>query len=42
MLREPFVEDIALLEEVTGRSYDEWRVHRDGDSFHTRQTQRAG
>ena len=41
-LRRPFLEDIALLEEVTGRSYDEWRVHRDGDSFHTRQTQRAG
>ncbi|MGZ4436393.1 MAG: sulfotransferase family protein [Nocardioidaceae bacterium] len=36
-LRAPFLEDIALLEKVTGESYDDWRVHRDGDSFHTRQ-----
>ena len=40
-LRRPFLEDIGLLEEVTGRSYDEWRVHRDGDSFATRQSQRV-
>ena len=40
-LRRPFLEDIALLEEVTGESYDDWRSHRDGDSFHTRQSQRA-
>jgi hypothetical protein len=40
-LRRPFLEDIDLLEEVTGTSYDEWRVHRDGDSFHTRASQHA-
>lgn len=40
-LRRPFLEDIALLEEVTGRSYDAWRVHRDGDSFATRAAQRV-
>jgi len=39
-LREPFLEDIALLEELTGESYEDWRTHRDGDSFHTRQSQR--
>jgi hypothetical protein len=40
-LRRPFLEDIDLLEQVTGKSYDEWRVHRDGDSFHTRQSERS-
>ena len=40
-LRRPFLEDIDLLEQVTGSSYDEWRVHRDGDSFHTRQSARS-
>jgi hypothetical protein len=40
-LRTPFLEDIALLEELVGESYDDWRAHRDGDSFHTRQAQRA-
>ena len=39
-LRRPFLEDIDLLEEVTGESCDDWRVHRDGGSFHTRQSQR--
>ena len=41
LLRRPFLEDIALLEQVTGESYDDWRAHRDGGTFHTRQTQRA-
>jgi hypothetical protein len=40
-LREPFLEDIALLEELTRESYEDWRTHRDGDSFHTRQSQRT-
>jgi hypothetical protein len=40
-LRRPFLEDIALLEEITGESYDDWRTHRDGTSFHTRQAQRS-
>jgi Sulfotransferase family len=36
LLREPFLPDIELLEQVTGQSFDDWRLHRDGDSFHTR------
>ena len=39
MLREPFLEDIALLEDLTGESFDDWREHRAGDSFHTRRAQ---
>lgn len=38
----PFLPDIALLEQVTGQSFDDWRTHRAGDSFHTRSTQRVG
>lgn len=41
-LREPFLEDIELLEKVTGESFDLWREHRDGDSFHTRARSRNG
>jgi hypothetical protein len=41
VLRTPFLEDIALLEQVTGESYDDWRQHRDGGSFHTRRSQLA-
>jgi hypothetical protein len=41
-LREPFREDLALLEEVTGESFSDWRSHRAGDSFHTRRSRRAG
>jgi hypothetical protein len=40
-LREPFLEDIALLEQLTGESFDDWRAHRDGDSFATRQSARS-
>jgi hypothetical protein len=36
MLRQPFLDDIALLEDVTGESFDDWRRHRDGGSFQTR------
>lgn len=35
-LLEPFLDDISLLEEVTGESFDTWREHRAGDSFHSR------
>jgi hypothetical protein len=35
-LRTPFLEDIDLLERVTGESYDDWRSHREGATFHTR------
>ena len=38
----PFLPDIELLEQVTGQSFDDWRTHRDGDSFHTRSAQRVG
>ena len=37
VLREPFLEDITLLEEITGQSFGDWRAHRDGDTFHSRQ-----
>jgi len=40
-LRRPFLEDIDLLESVTGEEYAEWREHRDGHSFHTRLSQRV-
>jgi hypothetical protein len=39
-LLEPFLEDIALLEQVTGESFNAWRKHRDGSSFHSRKTER--
>jgi hypothetical protein len=41
ILRAPFLEDISLLEQVTGESFDDWRSHRDGHSFHTRQSERG-
>ena len=36
VLLRPFLDDIELLEQVTGESFEDWRVHRDGDSFHSR------
>jgi hypothetical protein len=36
VLRKPFLDDIDLLEEITGESYDDWRSHRDGQTFHSR------
>jgi hypothetical protein len=41
ILRAPFLEDISLLERLTGESFDDWRAHRDGDSFHVRQAART-
>jgi hypothetical protein len=35
-LLKPHLEDIALLEEVTGQSYQDWRGHRDGETFQSR------
>jgi len=32
----PFLPDIELLEQVTGESFDQWRHHRDGESFLSR------
>lgn len=40
-LQVPFLEDIDLLEQVTGESFADWRAHRDGDSFATRRAGRA-
>jgi hypothetical protein len=42
ILRTPFLEDIDLLEELLDESFDDWRSHRHGETFHTRQAQRAG
>jgi hypothetical protein len=35
-LREPFLGDIELLEQVTGASYADWLTHRDGATFSER------
>jgi hypothetical protein len=35
-LLEPFLPDIDRLEELTGQSFDDWRGHRNGDTFRTR------
>ncbi|MCW2838146.1 MAG: putative sulfotransferase [Marmoricola sp.] len=32
----PHLEDIALLEEISGESFDQWRTYRDGSSFQSR------
>ncbi|MCW2838000.1 MAG: sulfotransferase, partial [Marmoricola sp.] len=32
----PHLEDIALLEEISGESFDQWRTYRDGSSFRSR------
>ena len=40
-LRGPFLEDIELLESVTGQSFEDWRTHRGGGTFHTRQSEKA-
>ena len=41
-LLEPHLEDIALLEQVTGESFEDWRSYRDGDSFETRRQEPCG
>lgn len=40
-LLEPHLSDIALLDALTGESFDEWRQHRDGESFASRAATRA-
>ena len=35
-LLEPFISDIALLEQVTGQSFEDWRAHVDRGSFRVR------
>jgi hypothetical protein len=37
-LLKPHREDIALLERVTGESYQDWLVYRDGSTFESRRT----
>jgi hypothetical protein len=36
LLLAPHLQDIALLEEITGESFDQWRTYRDGGSFESR------
>jgi hypothetical protein len=35
-LLEPHLDDIALLEEVTGESFEQWKTYREGGSFDSR------
>jgi hypothetical protein len=32
----PYLDDIALLEQITGESFADWKVYRDGGSYGTR------
>lgn len=42
ILLKPHLEDIELLEEVTGESFADWRGYREGGSYASRQAERAG
>ena len=37
----PHLEDIALLEELTGESFEEWKTYREGSSFESRRSATA-
>jgi hypothetical protein len=41
ILLRPHLEDIALLEELTGESFEQWRSYRDGGSFSSRRSASA-
>ena len=41
LLLAPHLEDIALLEQLTGESFEEWRTYRDGGSFESRRSAAA-
>jgi hypothetical protein len=41
-LLEPHLPDIELLEQVTGESYADWKVYRDGGTFESRRAQSNG
>lgn len=41
-LLEPFLPDIELLERVTGEDFSDWKRHRDGGSFASRQAAGTG
>ncbi len=34
----PHLDDISLLEEITGESFDQWRTYREGSSFESRRS----
>ena len=38
LLLAPHLEDIELLEQITGESFEQWRTYRDGGSFESRRT----
>jgi len=40
LLLAPHLEDIALLEQITGESFEQWRTYRDGGSFESRRSSR--
>jgi hypothetical protein len=39
-LLQPHLEDIALLEEITGESFEQWKTYREGSSFADRRSDR--
>jgi hypothetical protein len=42
ILIEPHLPDIALLEQLTGESFEEWKGYRDGSTFESRRATAAG
>ena len=40
VLLEPHLEDIALLEEITGESFEQWKTYREGSSFVSRRSEK--
>jgi hypothetical protein len=42
ILLEPHLPDIALLEQLTGESFEEWKGYRDGSTFESRRATAAG
>ena len=41
LLVQPHLEDIALLRELTGESFEQWKTYREGDSFASRRGARS-
>ena len=39
LLLAPHLEDIGLLEQLTGESFEQWRTYRDGGSYESRRSQ---
>ena len=42
LLVAPHREDIELLEDLTGESFEEWKSYREGSSFESRRSERPG